>query len=147
VAGVGVGPLRVLHDESMPLGLGAQVDLEGRVPEEGIRVAVETLAGYAQAAAALGAAWVSLLATEPLRRASNRSRVAREVRRPPGPLARYDEGSHRARGARRAAAEVRPGHDIGAARPVVLLNRRDPSPGVARRPCPDEHVETTADGR
>ena len=79
VAEVGAGPLRVLHDESLPLGLGAQVDLEGRVPEEGISVAVETLTGYAQVAAAQGAAWVSLLATEPLRRASNRSRFATAV--------------------------------------------------------------------
>jgi exopolyphosphatase/pppGpp-phosphohydrolase len=79
VAEVGAGPLRVVHDESLPLGLGAQVDLEGRVPDEGIRVAVATLAGYMQVAAAQGAAWVSLLATEPLRRASNRSRFGREV--------------------------------------------------------------------
>jgi exopolyphosphatase/guanosine-5'-triphosphate,3'-diphosphate pyrophosphatase len=40
---------------------------------------VETLLAFGEAAADEGAAWVSLLGTEPLRRASNRSRLARDV--------------------------------------------------------------------
>jgi exopolyphosphatase/guanosine-5'-triphosphate,3'-diphosphate pyrophosphatase len=80
VAEVGSGSPRVLHDESVALGLGAQVDLDGHLSDAGIQAAVETLAAFVQTAARHGAAWTSLLATEPLRRAANRSQVVSAVR-------------------------------------------------------------------
>jgi exopolyphosphatase/guanosine-5'-triphosphate,3'-diphosphate pyrophosphatase len=64
---------RVIRDESELLGLGAVVDMEGRIPEDAAAAAVELVRGYVQAAHEEGADWVVLLATEPLRRASNRT--------------------------------------------------------------------------
>jgi exopolyphosphatase / guanosine-5'-triphosphate,3'-diphosphate pyrophosphatase len=69
----------VLRDESVLLGLGAMVDMEGFVPEEGIAAVIEALSGYIAAAEEAGAESVTLLATEPLRRASNRTRVRQAV--------------------------------------------------------------------
>jgi exopolyphosphatase/guanosine-5'-triphosphate,3'-diphosphate pyrophosphatase len=64
---------RVIRDESELLGLGAVVDMEGRIPDASAAVAVELVRGYVQAAQEEGADWIVLLATEPLRRASNRT--------------------------------------------------------------------------
>ena len=64
---------RVIRDESELLGLGAVVDMEGRIPDASAAVTVELVRGYVQAAHEEGADWVVLLATEPLRRASNRT--------------------------------------------------------------------------
>lgn len=64
---------RILRDESVLLGLGAMVDLEGFIPDDGAAAALEALIEYVEAADEEGAEWVTLLATEPLRRASNRS--------------------------------------------------------------------------
>ena len=64
---------RVIRDESELLGLGAVVDMEGRIPDDTAAAAVELVRGYVQAAQEEGADWVVLLATEPLRRASNRT--------------------------------------------------------------------------
>ena len=69
----------VLRDESVLLGLGAMVDMEGFVPEDGVSAVIEALAAYVEAAEEEGAESVTLLATEPLRRASNRSRVCAAV--------------------------------------------------------------------
>jgi exopolyphosphatase/guanosine-5'-triphosphate,3'-diphosphate pyrophosphatase len=64
---------RVLRDESVLLGLGAMVDLEGFIPDDGAAAALEALIEYVEVADEEGAEWVTLLATEPLRRASNRT--------------------------------------------------------------------------
>lgn len=63
----------VLRDESVLLGLGAMVDMEGFIPDDGLAVMVELLSRYAREASEAGAESVTLVATEPLRRASNRS--------------------------------------------------------------------------
>jgi len=69
----------ILRDESVLLGLGAMVDMEGYIPDEGIAQAVEAVAVYVNAAEDEEAESITLLATEPLRRASNRSRVCEAV--------------------------------------------------------------------
>jgi exopolyphosphatase/guanosine-5'-triphosphate,3'-diphosphate pyrophosphatase len=79
LAELGGATMRVLRDESALMGLGAMVDMEGFIPEAGIRGAVDVLRDYVGVATAEGAAWVTLLATEPLRRASNRSHVCSTV--------------------------------------------------------------------
>ena len=74
------GPaLATLVDESVLLGLGDVVDREGHVPVATRDALVETLRRYAGRAAGSGAAHLTLLGTEPLRRASNRSVVQAEV--------------------------------------------------------------------
>ena len=70
---------RVLLDESVLLGLGAMVDMEGKIPEAGAQAAIEALAEYITAAQDEGAEWITLLATEPLRRASNRTHFCEAV--------------------------------------------------------------------
>lgn len=75
---------RVLRDESELLGLGAVVDMEGRIPDDTAAAAVELVRGYVQVAREEGANWVVLLATEPLRRASNRSHVCDLVQQATG---------------------------------------------------------------
>ena len=79
VAEVEDGVPRVIHDESVLLGLGAVVDLEGRIPEREAARAIEAIIEYIDVAVDEGAEWITLLATEPLRRASNRSRFADDV--------------------------------------------------------------------
>jgi exopolyphosphatase/guanosine-5'-triphosphate,3'-diphosphate pyrophosphatase len=69
----------VLRDESVLLGLGAMVDMEGFIPPEGLDAVVDTIAGYVEDARDESAESITLLATEPLRRASNRSRVCEAV--------------------------------------------------------------------
>ncbi len=70
----------VLRDESVLLGLGAMVDLRGFIPEEGAAAAIEALVAYVEAAEEEGASHLTLLATEPLRRASNRTRFCEAVK-------------------------------------------------------------------
>jgi exopolyphosphatase/guanosine-5'-triphosphate,3'-diphosphate pyrophosphatase len=72
-------PPLVLRDESVLLGLGAMVDMEGHIPEGGAAEAIEALAAYVAAAEDEGAESITLLATEPLRRASNRSQFCAAV--------------------------------------------------------------------
>jgi exopolyphosphatase/pppGpp-phosphohydrolase len=79
VAELGTDEPRVLRDESVLLGLGAMVDLKGYIPDDGAAAALEALIEYVEAADEEGAEWVTLLATEPLRRASNRSRFCDQV--------------------------------------------------------------------
>ena len=69
----------VLRDESVLLGLGAMVDMEGRIPDEGAAAAIEAISDYVDAAVDEGAEYITLLATEPLRRAANRSRFCEAV--------------------------------------------------------------------
>ena len=63
----------VLRDESELIGLGAMVDMEGFIPEDGVNAMVDALARYVNEATEAGAESVTLVATEPLRRASNRT--------------------------------------------------------------------------
>jgi exopolyphosphatase/guanosine-5'-triphosphate,3'-diphosphate pyrophosphatase len=69
----------VLRDESVLLGLGAMVDMEGFIPEDGLEAMVQVLTRYVGEAREAGAEPVTLAATEPLRRASNRSRAKAAV--------------------------------------------------------------------
>lgn len=84
VAELADGGLSVLRDESLLLGLGAVVDMEGRIPDEEADGALEVLRDYAATAADEGAEWIVLLATEPLRRASNRTHFVEAVREATG---------------------------------------------------------------
>lgn len=79
VAEVVEGRPRFVHEESVLLGLGAVVDLEGRIPDDEVTAAIEAITDYLDAAVDEGAEWVTILATEPLRRASNRSHFADAV--------------------------------------------------------------------
>ena len=107
----------VLRDESVLLGLGAMVDMEGYIPDEGAAAAIEALADYVEAAEEEGAESITLLATEPLRRASNRTRFCEAVEEATGlPAARAQprrggpaDGPRRARwrARRRAPAGAR----------------------------------------
>ncbi len=69
----------VLRDESVLLGLGAMVDMEGHIPHEGAAAAIEALSAYVNVAEDEGAEWIILLGTEPLRRASNRTHFREAV--------------------------------------------------------------------
>lgn len=79
VAEVVDGRPRTIHDESVLLGLGAVVDLEGRIPDTEAAKILEAIADYVDAAKDEGAQWITILATEPLRRASNRTHFAAAV--------------------------------------------------------------------
>ena len=69
----------VLRDESELLGLWAMVDMEGFIPDDGLAAVVQLLTRYVDEARDEGAESITLLATEPLRRASNRSQVQAAV--------------------------------------------------------------------
>jgi exopolyphosphatase/guanosine-5'-triphosphate,3'-diphosphate pyrophosphatase len=69
----------VLRDESVLLGLGAMVDMEGFIPDDGLAALVDVLSRYVTEAEEAGAESITLLATEPLRRASNRTRAREAV--------------------------------------------------------------------
>ena len=69
----------VLQDELILLGLGAMVDMEGRIPDAGAAAAIEAISVYVDAAVDAGAESITLLATEPLRRAANRTRFCEAV--------------------------------------------------------------------
>ncbi len=77
-------PPVVLRDESVLLGLGAMVDMAGRISDEAAATAIEALVEYVEAAEEEGAESITLLATEPLRRASNRSSFCEAVEKATG---------------------------------------------------------------
>ena len=79
VAEIVDGRPRVIHDESVLLGLGAVVDLEGRIPDAEAAEAIDAISDYIDAAVDEGEEWITILATEPLRRASNRTSFAAAV--------------------------------------------------------------------
>lgn len=76
-----IGPhgVQPLVDESELLGLGDVVDRLGHIPEESCDAIVRTLDRYAVTAAAYGADAVTFVATEPLRRATNRAEILEHV--------------------------------------------------------------------
>ncbi|MEO7118751.1 MAG: hypothetical protein ABIZ34_07250 [Candidatus Limnocylindrales bacterium] len=84
VAAVGTDLLEPLIDESALLGLGAIVDRDGSLPTEAVEATVTAVAGYVARAQSLGAARVTVVGTEPLRRAANRSVVQADVLRASG---------------------------------------------------------------
>jgi exopolyphosphatase/guanosine-5'-triphosphate,3'-diphosphate pyrophosphatase len=71
--------LRPLADESAFLGLGAAVDARANLGAETRGELVTRLAGYIATAQALGATHITLLGTEPIRRADDAARVVAEV--------------------------------------------------------------------
>lgn len=79
VAQVSSEGIRPIVDESEFLGIGSIVDRDGSLPLSTRQQVVATLVRYAAAAAGNGASRISLLGTEPLRRASDRSLIQAEV--------------------------------------------------------------------
>jgi exopolyphosphatase/guanosine-5'-triphosphate,3'-diphosphate pyrophosphatase len=71
--------LSVLDDRSQLLGLGEVVDLHARIPLDQRRQILTTIAEYLVLARANGATQLTLIGTEPLRRAANGADVAAEV--------------------------------------------------------------------
>lgn len=85
--------LQPVRDESFLLGLGDVVDETGVVPARQRALLLATLVRYCDLADAAGAEEVSLLGTEPLRRAANAREVKLEVERETGlPLHLLSEG-------------------------------------------------------
>lgn len=79
VAAIDADALRILVDESVQLGLGDVVDREGHLPAASRDAVVAAIARYAATATRFRATTLTLLATEPLRRASNRSVIQADV--------------------------------------------------------------------
>jgi exopolyphosphatase/guanosine-5'-triphosphate,3'-diphosphate pyrophosphatase len=75
VAAIAGHTLRPIVDESAFLGLGAAVDGAAHLGEATTARLLETLQAYAATARSLGARHVTLLGTEPLRRAADAARV------------------------------------------------------------------------
>jgi exopolyphosphatase/pppGpp-phosphohydrolase len=84
VAQIGDEGLLPLLDESVLLGLGAIVDREGRLPANACDATVEAMRRYVERATELGARQITLVATEPVRRASNGSVLQSDVQRATG---------------------------------------------------------------
>ena len=76
--------LRPLVDESSFLGLGAAVDARAHLGAQARADLAAVLADYATRARELGASRMTLLGTEPLRRAADGARIAAEVERATG---------------------------------------------------------------
>ncbi|HLB44675.1 MAG TPA: hypothetical protein VJK49_04750, partial [Candidatus Limnocylindrales bacterium] len=83
-AAVARSGLDVLLDRSELLGLGDVVDQGGVIPAAAVRQVLDVLAEYLALASANGAQQVTLIGTEPLRRATNAGVVAAGVRRATG---------------------------------------------------------------
>lgn len=71
--------LQVLVDESVFLGLGEAIADRGFLGQAARRELVATLVGYAESARRLGAETVTVLGTEPVRRAGDGAAIVREV--------------------------------------------------------------------
>lgn len=84
VAAIAGHRLRPLDDESAFLGLGATVDRQAHLGAAATARLVETLVTYAATARQLGATSIVFLGTEPIRRAADASRIAREVEQATG---------------------------------------------------------------
>jgi exopolyphosphatase/guanosine-5'-triphosphate,3'-diphosphate pyrophosphatase len=74
VAEVGEHDLRARHDESAFLGLGQAIEVDGRLGAAGALL-LETLAGFAARATAFGAGPITIVGTDPLRRAIDGAEV------------------------------------------------------------------------
>jgi exopolyphosphatase/guanosine-5'-triphosphate,3'-diphosphate pyrophosphatase len=71
--------LRPLADESVFLGLGDAIHDDGLLGTAGRAALADALSRYAEAARGLGAAAITFVGTEPLRRAADGARVVAEV--------------------------------------------------------------------
>jgi len=78
VAGVGGHALETLHDESAFLGLGQAIGETGDLAEARSGL-VETISGYVMRAWALGATTITIVGTDPLRRASDAAAAIAEI--------------------------------------------------------------------
>lgn len=78
-AGIHGHQLRPLADESVFLGLGAAVDGRAHLGGAARRELAEALARYADRARSLGAANITFLGTEPIRRAADAARIVADV--------------------------------------------------------------------
>lgn len=79
VAGIAGHRLTPIVDESAFLGLGAAVAERGHLGAAARAELAETLAGYAETSRQLGARHVTLVGTEPIRRAADAGRIVAEV--------------------------------------------------------------------
>jgi len=79
VAEVGSHELQAQHDESAHLGLGRAIDEDGRLGSARATL-VDTLAGFAARATSLGAQTLTIVATDPLRRATDARDALDDVR-------------------------------------------------------------------
>ncbi len=78
------GSLQPLDDESVQLGLGDVVDACGLVPDPNREILIDTIRGYIATAVGLDAGHLTLVGTEPFRRAENTTSVAARVLRVTG---------------------------------------------------------------
>ncbi len=76
--------LEPLDDRSELLGLGEAIDRQGKIEPHDRALIVTTLEDYVDLARAAGASRITLIGTEPLRRAANASEVLALVRRTTG---------------------------------------------------------------
>lgn len=74
-----LGRLEVLRDESVLLGLGDVVDREGEIPDDACPALIDALVRFRDVALTDGARSVTLLGTEPFRRARNAPAVVAEI--------------------------------------------------------------------
>jgi exopolyphosphatase / guanosine-5'-triphosphate,3'-diphosphate pyrophosphatase len=79
VAAIAGHRLRPLTDESVFLGLGAAVDAQAHLGAAGRQELVAALNRYASTARDLGASTITLMGTEPIRRAGDAARIVAEV--------------------------------------------------------------------
>jgi exopolyphosphatase/pppGpp-phosphohydrolase len=79
VAEIAGHELRPLVDESAFLGLGGLVDQGSQLGAAGRAALIDTLAGYIATARQLGARHITLVGTEPIRRAADAARLVHEV--------------------------------------------------------------------
>jgi exopolyphosphatase/guanosine-5'-triphosphate,3'-diphosphate pyrophosphatase len=122
------------------LGLGAVVDLEGRIPDDEAARAVAAISDYIDAAVDEGAEWITILATEPLRRASNRTHFAEAVEaatgRPLNMLSHDEEAALTLLGVLGGDPVVEPilVLDIGGGSSEIVLLDKDADPVVGVMP-------------
>lgn len=79
VAGLRGRALEPLHDESAFLGLGRTIDAQGELGLAGAQL-VDTLAAFATRARDLGATTLTMVGTDPLRRAPDAAKVVGDIR-------------------------------------------------------------------
>ncbi len=79
VAGVKGNRLEELHDESAFLGLGRAIDADGGFGPAGAQL-VDTLGTFAGRAREMGAQSITVVGTDPLRRATDAAKVVAEIR-------------------------------------------------------------------
>jgi exopolyphosphatase / guanosine-5'-triphosphate,3'-diphosphate pyrophosphatase len=84
VAGIVNHRIEPIVDESMFLGLGDAVAAEGKLGKAGRKALVDVLDGYATVAWGNGAANITFVGTEPLRRLADASRIVQKVFRTSG---------------------------------------------------------------